>query len=953
MSFSNIENKYIVYSIITYEDANAKFIEENKIIYDDVDELVEKLKKNKGYHFRIHKNTQYIFFGDLDDYPDDINRFIEILQDFLKKYYDLDFTKDEFFYTQNNKKETSYHYSIPKWNLSTEKLKEIHTNLLKLYPKDFMTKVDQKIKRNIDTTIYSEHWFRCPNQKKGQKINDDTKHIIITGELKNFVIDYIDVDSKNINDVEFTEEISAKTKKEKNSDKLTKQSDLIKFGEKKNLTKDQVLSSTISQPNLYKKMFDECYKQERFETYEFWMSIGMAIKNTFSDENVAFDLFNYFSSKGNNYEGIYNTQQKFNTFIKKQTIDKYTVATIYYYAIEDNKIKFIEIMNKNTFDLEQADICKYVKALAGKKFIYIIDNGVYKLYCFNGKIWKNDDILMKHFLSNELYEFLKMILVELYFEHHTFNQMKSQIKRLKTIGFKKDVVESYKEIGINEKIKFDDKWNLFGFNNLVYDLETEEFREYCYEDCVSTTVGYEWREPTQDEYDTINRLIVQIMPIKEERDLYLQILSTALDGRCLEKFIIFNGSGGNGKGMMNDLLLLALGNYGMIGNNAILSETNKSGSNPEKANIHKKRLVIFREPSEKNKFENSIIKELTGGGTFSARGHHESATKKELNLTMIVECNKKPLFTEEPEQSEIRRLIDLYFRTTYTHDPKLVDETNNIFIANPYYKEKQFQETHKFALLKILMEEHKKYKKNNCILILPKSIENRTQLYLELSCNVLSWFKDNYEFTENKEDICKIKDLYSDFTTSIYFSNLSKQEKKKYTKSYFNEYIENNIFFKKYYTLKSQKVRNFISQWKKINDNEFIENESEEHLFAKHKCVEIFGQYYDTYEEYPLYYYENTNTIDRVIHKIKNFKECAKNNIFPVAILDIACIKNNKFQFGIEIKKTHKVDDKKIGIIKKMNNLCKIYEVEYEYIKNNNFDGANIESDKNFINISK
>ena len=48
---------------------------------------------------------------------------------------------------------------------------------------------------------------------------------------------------------------------------------------------------------------------------------------------------------------------------------------------------------------------------------------------------------MKYFLSNELYEFLKMILVELYFEHHTFEKMKNQIKKLKMQNFKKDVIE--------------------------------------------------------------------------------------------------------------------------------------------------------------------------------------------------------------------------------------------------------------------------------------------------------------------------------------------------------------------------------------------------------------------------------------------------------------------------------------------------------------------------------
>jgi len=38
--------------------------------------------------------------------------------------------------------------------------------------------------------------------------------------------------------------------------------------------------------------------------------------------------------------------------------------------------------------------------------------------------------------------------------------------------------------------------------------------------------------------------------------------------------------------------------------------------------MHKKILIIFREPWAKNKFQNSVIKELTEGGKFSARGHH-------------------------------------------------------------------------------------------------------------------------------------------------------------------------------------------------------------------------------------------------------------------------------------------------------------------------------------------
>ena len=39
------------------------------------------------------------------------------------------FNKEDFVYTESTTKKGSYHYSIKKWNLSTEKLKEMNTKL--------------------------------------------------------------------------------------------------------------------------------------------------------------------------------------------------------------------------------------------------------------------------------------------------------------------------------------------------------------------------------------------------------------------------------------------------------------------------------------------------------------------------------------------------------------------------------------------------------------------------------------------------------------------------------------------------------------------------------------------------------------------------------------------------------------------------------------------------------
>ena len=113
----------------------------------------------------------------------------------------------------------------------------------------------------------------------------------------------------------------------------------------------------------------------------------------------------------------------------------------------------------------------------------------------------------------------------------------------------------------------------------------------------------------------------------------------------------------------------------------------------------------------------------------------------------------------------------------------------------------------------------KYYKEFKSVLKLPPSIVERTKTYLELSCNIVSWFKDNYELTTNMKDICKIKQIYDDFSKSNFFDILSKIEKQKYNKKYFFDYLENNQFFKKYYCDRYYNLRNILKGWIKIEDN--------------------------------------------------------------------------------------------------------------------------------------
>ena len=117
----------------------------------------------------------------------------------------------------------------------------------------------------------------------------------------------------------------------------------------------------------------------------------------------------------------------------------------------------------------------------------------------------------------------------------------------------------------------------------------------------------------------------------DEREHILRLLATGLEGKALEKIIIWNSGGRNGKGLLNDLFLNALGNYGMIGNNSLLTDKSRLGAQPELANIDGKRYVVFREVPETSKFENSEVKELTGGGTICAINLNKHTIPKTLN----------------------------------------------------------------------------------------------------------------------------------------------------------------------------------------------------------------------------------------------------------------------------------------------------------------------------------
>jgi hypothetical protein len=147
------------------------------------------------------------------------------------------------------------------------------------------------------------------------------------------------------------------------------------------------------------------------------------------------------------------------------------------------------------------------------------------------------------------------------------------------------------------------------------------------------------------------------------------------------------------------------------------------------------------------------------------------------------------------------RIIDVEFKSIFTEDEKRVDETNNVFKGNKYYKTIDFKEKYKFAFFKILIKYWKVYLSQdmNIEKSLCKEIKDRTEAYLQNSNFIFAWFKEKYEFCEEDTEIVKISDIFEQFKFTEYYINLPKKEKRELNKENFIEKISRNVYLKRYY----------------------------------------------------------------------------------------------------------------------------------------------------------
>jgi phage/plasmid-associated DNA primase len=589
----------------------------------------------------------------------------------------------------------------------------------------------------------------------------------------------------------------------------------------------------------------ECLNIEEQEwEWDYWTKIIWGLRNI-SDENnlnlrdLAHTVSRYSSKYDKNTtDSIYDAKEKnppesfitMGTLIKfaKQTNPKMYLIWKENLTKQDLESKFGED-NKEAKLLNSAftdgDVSDYVVSIWGENIRVDGDD----IYRWDNHYWLKSDVgMLEHLLDTDCYKKLKYVVDTKYDKAEDFKKyitLLGNVNSLRNVrprtNYVKAIVTALKNT--QEKSDFDMNPDLLCFKNGVYDLASDEFRDGRKNDYCSQIVPYEWSESSSADKEKLMQFIDKIMPHEDERDCLLTSLSSALGGRLLENVLILTGKGRNGKDtLISGLLNATLGGDIYYNNStSVLTQNTKGGISQEKANMHKKRCVVYAEPSKDEPLKCANLKEITGCPTLTGRGIYSKTTTIQNFSTTIIHTNAIPEL-DTVDEAIANRLVIFPFRSLFRTQEKIDEyppDTENLHLVDSYYKSGEFLEENKLVFLNILLSYYKKFKQNKYLITnIPATMRELAKAYMVESDDFVNWFYTEYELTTSETDIIKLKDVYSLYRMSDLYQNLNKKDKRKNNYSKMTRDIEANPNIKPFYRARLRNMFSVLLKHKKKID---------------------------------------------------------------------------------------------------------------------------------------
>ena len=570
-----------------------------------------------------------------------------------------------------------------------------------------------------------------------------------------------------------------------------------------------------------------------------WNKVGMCLKHIIVDEEVGYKLFDEFSKTAKN--GSYAPTRNRHLWDNMKKGYGYTISCLKKMAsYEDGNLEAFELWKQKyetnsssnkmgkflTYsDLSEADFSDYWLSIHGNNFkvydkiTYSFVNGRWKQS--NGETLVNEIKKMKEQFDNFFVDEFKPTFMESA-TTEIKDWLESINKKLKRLGsastIKNIVYFVINAITIFNDI-FDNNIDLLGFDNGVYDLKNMTFRKAKYSDYVTMSVGYDYKEPTQEDVKVINAFLNKIMPVEDEKNLLMEVLASCLSGHLNENVHFLLGSGRNGKDtLLTTIMFNLLGREytrGTTTDTKVLTREMPTGANPELASLNKIRLNVFSEPPREQKIRCDMLKLLTGSNSLPARKCHSNNTHVSLHAKHFIMQNRL-LGLDAPDEAMLYRTFVYDFPASFLRQDAYDDclDKTNKYIEEVYYKSGEFIDFMKIPMLHVLLGFYKNYQSNGYKFThVPKIIQDRSKLYIQDSNSLYGWICENYEESDNGKDFISLKDIKNNLLNSDYYRSLSKTKQNYYNtlKNFKADLLEIKALSSKFFGRKKLNGKEFSS----------------------------------------------------------------------------------------------------------------------------------------------
>ena len=428
--------------------------------------------------------------------------------------------------------------------------------------------------------------------------------------------------------------------------------------------------------------------KRRVNNYDSWIALGFCLHNI--DDRLLKDWID-FSKKSNKY-----VEGECEAMWDNMDNEGLGFGSLCLWGKEDNPVMFKKIKSRNLYSslmdslsLTHSDIAEVVYKTYKGTFV-CASVGKKNWYEFKDHRWRriDDAVSLRKKLSNEIVDIYidfqnklnddalketnpsnKELLID------KSNKVSKVITSLKKNSFKKALVDECAENFYIEKFeeRLDANPNLLCFENGVYDLKNDCFRDGNPEDYCSFSCGiyYSEFEPDDELILEVSEFLEQVLTKENVRKYVVRLLSSFLCGEIhSEKFHIWTGIGGNGKSKLIELFRKSIGDYACTLPVALITQKRgrAEGATPALAATQGKRFACLQEPEGDETINVGLMKELTGGDTIIARKMYSDPVEFKPQFKMLLTCNILPDI-KSSDRGTWRRVRAVEFTSVFTDSP--------------------------------------------------------------------------------------------------------------------------------------------------------------------------------------------------------------------------------------------------------------------------------------------